>query len=118
MYSSLLLILSFLGFTTLYPYSTQVFETKLEVTVRAITGNVEQGVEVMLFESEDDYLKRDPVLAKGITNDKGVIVFEKLKPQVYFVEARKGNADNSEGGTKTDALRKGWKNKTTIVIVE
>jgi hypothetical protein len=118
MYSTLLLIISFWVFPPHSPHSFQVLDTKLEVTVRSITGNVEQGVEVLLFEKEDDYLSRAPVLAQGVTNEKGIVVFDKLKPQIYFLEAKKGKADNSEGGTKTESLRKGWKNKTTVVILE
>lgn len=98
--------------------STQLLDTKLEITVRNNLGNVVEGAEVTIYENEKNYLEQTNPVAKLTTNAKGVVLFEKLRSIAYHVDARKDLLDNSEGGTKTEVMQKGKKNKTTIIIME
>ncbi len=96
----------------------QLLDTKLEITIRNSLGNTVEGVEVTLYENEKNYLEQANPVAKLVTNSKGIVLFEKLRTIPYHVDARKDLMDNSEGGTKTEVMQKGKKNKTTIIILE
>jgi hypothetical protein len=96
--------------------SFQIIKTQIAITIRNEVGNTEQGVKVMLFETEDDYTKETNVVAEGETDEKGVVKFKELKPTTYFVIARKGDRDNSGGGEQTGKLEEKRINKVTIVI--
>ncbi len=94
----------------------QIIKTQIAMTVRNDVGNTEAGVKIMLFETEDDYLKEANVVAEGETDDKGVVKFKELKAISYFVIARKGDKDNSGGGEKIGTLQANRINKATVVI--
>ncbi|HOX83235.1 MAG TPA: hypothetical protein PLJ60_13685 [Chryseolinea sp.] len=96
--------------------SFQIIKTQIAITVRNEVGNTEAGVKIMLFETEDDYVKETNVVAEGETDDKGVVKFKELKATSYFVIARKGDKDNSGGGEKIGTLQANRINKVTIVI--
>ncbi len=93
----------------------QLFNTSLTITVRNELGNTVEGVAVKLFEKVEDYNKEVNAIAEGITDAKGVVKFNKLKPEAVFILGRKGEIDNAGGGEKT-VLEKGRFNKVTIVI--
>jgi len=94
----------------------QIIKTQVAITVRNEVGNTEAGVKVMLFETEDDYVKETNIVAEGETDDKGVVKFKELKAASYFVIARKGDKDNSGGGEKIGTLQANRINKVTLVI--
>jgi hypothetical protein len=94
----------------------QLFNTSLTVTVRDELGNTVDGASVKLFTKEDDYIKEKNNIADGVTDAKGVVKFKKLNPESYFILCRKGDKDNTGGGEKISALKKGEFNKITVVI--
>jgi hypothetical protein len=50
------------------------------------------------------------------TDAKGRASFDSLEPKVYYIIVEKGDMDNSDGGTKTEALIPKRINKVTIII--
>jgi uncharacterized protein (DUF2141 family) len=94
----------------------QIFNTSLAVTVRDELGNTQDSVKVRLFLKEDDFTKEVNSVAEAATDKKGVCHFKKLKPQSYFILARKGDKDNTGGGEKVGKLENGKFNKVTIII--
>jgi hypothetical protein len=94
----------------------QIVKTQIAITIRNDVGNTEEGVKVMLFETEGDYTKEENVVAEGETDAKGVVKFKELKATSYYVIARKGDMDNSGGGEQTGKLEANRINKVTIVI--
>ena len=79
-------------------------------------GNIEQGVEVVLYSSEEDYNNNKPCTKKLKTDEKGRVKFKNLEAIPYFIEAKKGSKSNMFGGEKTEALGKNKVNKVNIVI--
>lgn len=96
--------------------SFQFIKTRLDVTVRNNLGNLEEGVKIQLFETEDDYLAEKNVVAEGITDKKGLFKFRELKEKAYYVIARKDDKDNSDGGEQIGKLDANRINKVTIII--
>jgi hypothetical protein len=96
--------------------SFQFIKTRLDVTVRNNLGNLEEGVKLQLFETEDDYLAEKNVVAEGYTDKKGIFKFRELKEKPYYVIARKDDKDNSEGGEQIEKLAPNKINKVTIII--
>lgn len=97
--------------------ATQVFKTNLKITVRNELGNVEEGVSVQLFPTEEDYRQEtNPVTEVMVTDSKGQVKFKELEPKVYFVNAEKGDKNNIGAGVKTAKLEDGKLNKITIII--
>jgi hypothetical protein len=111
---SLLLLTLVLNFAVSKPL--QLFNTSLTITVRDELGNTVEGVSVKLYAKEDDYIKEKNQLEEGTTDAKGVVKFKKLNPESYYILCRKGDKDNTGGGEKISALKKGEFNKVTIVI--
>lgn len=96
--------------------SFQMFKTQLVVTVRNDLGNIEEGVKVQLYETEDDYKAEKNVAFEGYTDKKGVVKFKELKPTIYFLLARKDDKDNFGGGEQTGKLEESRINKVTVII--
>jgi hypothetical protein len=94
----------------------QLINTSLTLTVRDDLGNTVSGVQVQLFETEDDYLKEQNAAFSGVSDDKGIVKFKKLKGISYYVIARKDDMDNSGGGEKIGKLEEGKFNKATVII--
>lgn len=95
----------------------QIFNTKLQVTVRDDVGNLVEGASIRLFASEEDYTKEQNQVGQTLrTDDKGRASFDTLEPKVYYIIVEKDDMDNSDGGTKTDALIPKRINKVTIII--
>lgn len=111
---SLLLLTLVLNFAVSKPL--QLFNTSLTITVRDELGNTVEGVSVKLYAKEDDYIKEKNQLEEGTTDAKGIVKFKKLNPESYYILCRKGDKDNTGGGEKISALKKGEFNKVTIVI--
>jgi ABC-type Na+ efflux pump permease subunit len=95
---------------------SQLINTSLTLTVRDELGNTVSGVEVKLFETEEDYLKEKNVAFSGVSDSKGVVKLKKLKAISYYVIARKEEKDNSGGGERIGALEEGKFNKATVII--
>lgn len=96
--------------------SFQLIKTQLVVTVRNELGNIEEGVTVQLYETEADYKAEKNVAFEGVTDKKGAVRFKELKPQSYFLLARKDDKDNFGGGEQTGKLEEGRINKVTVII--
>lgn len=94
----------------------QLINTSLTLTVRDELGNTVSGVEVRLFETEEDYLKEKNVAFSGVSDSKGVVKLKKLKAISYYVIARKDDKDNSGGGERIGTLEEGKFNKATVII--
>jgi len=94
----------------------QIFNTSLAVTVRDDLGNTVDSVKVQLFLKEADFTKEVNSIAEATTDKKGVCHFKKLKPESYYILARKGDKDNTGGGEKIGKLENGKFNKITIII--
>lgn len=94
----------------------QLIKTTLHITVRDELGNIVEGATVQLFETEDEYLKEENVVAEATTDKKGIVRLKDLKPIAYYVIVRKDEKDNSGGGEKTAELEPKRINKVTIVI--
>jgi len=95
---------------------SQIFKTSLTVTVRDELGNTVEGASLKLFLKEEDYTKEVNQVTETTTDKKGVAKFNKLKPESYFILARKGDKDNTGGGDKIGKLEEGKFNKVTIII--
>ena len=110
LFSMAVLILT--AFTTV-----DLLPTSLKITVRNELGNIEEGAEVQLFATDEDYRNEEnPVSEVLITNKKGEVKFKDLEPKVYYVMAKKGDKNNWGAGVQTDILEEGKMNKVTIVI--
>jgi uncharacterized protein (DUF2141 family) len=96
--------------------SFQLIKTQLSVTIRNGLGNIEEEVNIRLFETEADYLAEKNAVAEGFSDKKGIFKFKELKAISYYVIARKGDMDNSEGGEQTGKLEANRINKVTIII--
>lgn len=97
--------------------SEQLFKTNLKITVLNELGNVEEGVSVQLFPTEEDYRNEtNPVTEVQMTDAKGQVKFKDLEAKAYFVNAEKGDKNNIGAGVKTDPLEEGKLNKINIII--
>lgn len=94
----------------------QIIKTQLAVTIRDELGNTVEGVDVILFENEEDYNAEKNSVAQGVTDAKGIVKLRELKSMSYYVIARKDDKDNSGGGEQTGKLEPNRINKVTIVI--
>lgn len=95
----------------------ELLSTSLKITVRNELGNLEEGVSIQLFSTEEDYRNEtNPVTEKQMTDGKGQVKFKDLEPKVYFVNAVKGDKNNIGAGVQTDTLIEGKMNKVTIII--
>ena len=94
----------------------QLIKTTLHITVRDELGNIVEGANVQLFETEDDYLKEANVAAEIASDKYGIAKFKNLKPIAYYVIVRQDDKDNSGGGERTAQLEAKRINKVTIVI--
>lgn len=108
--------ISVVSFFMLALMSFGLIKTQLVVTVRNELGNIEEGVKVQLYETEDDYKAEKNAAAEGYTDNKGVVKFKELKPTVYFLLARKDDKDNFGGGEQTGKLEENKINKVTVII--
>jgi hypothetical protein len=112
-----LFVLFFLAAVNFSFAPQQILNTKLKITVRNDLGNLEEGVAVTLYENEEDYRNNaNQVDATGFTDAKGTVTFKSLKPQVYFIDARKDDKTNVDMGVQTGRLEEKKTNKVTIVI--
>lgn len=110
-------IIAILVFSAFSISEEQILKTSLKITVRNELGNLEDGVEVQLFESDEDYRKEtNPVQEAAYTDAKGQVKFKELKPKVYYILAKKGDKSNIGAGVSTDKLEDGKLNKVTIII--
>jgi len=97
--------------------SDQLFKTNLKITVRNDLGNLEEGVSVQLFPTEDDYRNEtNPATDVQLTDSKGEVKFKDLEPKIYFINAEKGDKNNIGAGVQTDTLEEGKLNKLTVII--
>jgi hypothetical protein len=95
----------------------QIFPTNLEITVRDELGNVVEGATVRLFKTQEDYDKgQQAVQETRKTDAKGKVIFRELEAIEYFVQAEKGDLDNSAAGVKTNVLTPKKTNKITVII--
>jgi len=91
-------------------------KTKLQITVLNNLGNLEEGVKVQLFKSQEDYDASKNVVVEKNTDVKGKVSFDELDPGKYFVNAEKGDLNNFGAGISTGMLEAGKHNRITLVI--
>ncbi|HET9054395.1 MAG TPA: hypothetical protein VFM90_09490 [Cyclobacteriaceae bacterium] len=108
--------ISLVSFFMLALMSFELIKTQLVVTVRNELGNIEEGVKVQLYETEEDYKAEQNVAFEGYTDKKGVVKFKELKPIAYFLLAQKDDKDNFGGGEQTGKLEENKINKVTVII--
>jgi hypothetical protein len=109
---SLMLTIPFLS-------NSQIFKTTLQITIRNELGNTEAGAKVTLYKTEEDYnANQNPAFEAKTTDAKGKVSFEGVEPIIYYVQAEKGERDNSGAGEKTPKLDDKKINKVTIIISE
>ncbi|GAB5523253.1 MAG: hypothetical protein Roseis2KO_11250 [Roseivirga sp.] len=97
----------------------QVFSTKLKITIVDALGNVVQDAKVRIFKNEADYTQEANDLQPfQLTNAKGQVTFKKLEAASYYILVRKGDLDNTDGGSIVDTLKAGKVNKVNIVITD
>jgi|GEM_PF-749413 len=106
-------ILSITSFQESY---AQLFPTNLEVTVLDDKGNVQEGVSVKIYDTEEDYTNDKNIVAAARTNAKGEVKFKKLKEKVYFIRAEKGDMDNELSANKTGKLEPKRNNMVNVII--
>ena len=94
----------------------QLFPTNLEITVLDDKGNLQAGVSVKLYASEDDYDNDENVVASGKTNEKGELKFKKLDTKSYYIRAVKGDMDNESSANQTGALEGKKNNKVNVIV--
>lgn len=95
----------------------QLFNTTLQITVRNELGNTEEGAEVVLYKTEEDYEKNtNPVMEPQLTNAKGIVTIKNLEPIEYYVNVSKEDANNFGAGVQTGKLEAKKMNKVTIII--
>lgn len=95
----------------------QILKTQLRLTILDELGNLVEGADVTLYNSDEDYRKeQNPVMEKQVTDSKGRVKFVGLEPKVYYVLAEKEDKDNAGAGVQTDTLQEGRINKVNIVI--
>lgn len=95
----------------------QLLSTKLRVTVLDDLGNLEEGANVAIFASEEDYRSEtNPVAGPAKTDDKGRVTFKKIPAQSYYILVMKGEKKNDGKGVRTSKLDEGKMNKINIVI--
>ncbi len=112
-YSAVLVAFSLSSFTSM---DREILKTSLTITVRDEVGNTVDGATIQLFEKEDDYKAEKNVVAKEVTDDKGVAKFKDVKAIAFYVLVQKGDKDNIGGGELIGKLEEGKFNKVTIVI--
>jgi len=99
------------------PANPQLFPTNLEITVRDEVGNIVEGATVRLFKTQEDYDKGQKLVQEARKTDaKGRVVFRELEAIEYYVQAEKGDLDNSAAGVKTNVLTPKKTNKITVII--
>lgn len=97
----------------------QILSTKLKITIVDALGNVVQDAKVRIFKNEADYNKEANDLQPfKLTNAKGQVTFKKLEAASYYILVRKGDLDNTNGGSIVDTLKSGKVNKVNIVITD
>ncbi|MBT28100.1 MAG: hypothetical protein CMO01_00455 [Thalassobius sp.] len=94
----------------------QLFPTNLEITVLDDKGNIQRGVSVKLYATEDDYDEDENVVASGKTDEKGEIKFKKLDTKPYFIRAVKGDMDNESSANQTGVLEQKKNNKVNVIV--
>jgi hypothetical protein len=94
----------------------QLLKTSLQITVRNNLGNLEEGAEVKLYKTDEDYRNDINLVGREITDAKGRAKFTELEPTVYYIDARKGDMNNFGAGIQTDSLAEKRMNKVTIII--
>ena len=118
MKKSILITLAFLSFFSMsfIAADEQLLSTSLRITILNELGNVEEGANVVLYKSEEDYDDGANAVDIGVTDKKGRVNFRNLEPIVYFVHAENGERNNYGAGIQTTPLTQGKMNRVNIVI--
>ena len=67
----------------------QLIKTTLHITVLDGLGNTTEGATVQLFETEEDYLKEENVVAEQTSDKNGIVKFKDIKMTWIIQEAAK-----------------------------
>ncbi len=106
----------FIATLSAFDTADQLLPTKLKITVLDGLGNPTKGAVVTLYKNEDDYFNNENAVEKAKTDEKGLVVFKKLEPISYYIDARKGDMNNDGEGVKIAPLQEGRTNKVNTVI--
>ena len=94
-----------------------ILKTSLEIRILNRLGNTVPGVEVRIYNNQDDYTAgKNQIGASQYTDEKGKVLFKDLKAIPYYVSAKKGDLSNFGDAEVTDTLTAGRRNKVTIII--
>lgn len=105
-----------IGLFSFHPVEKELLPTKLRITVIDGLGNPVEGAKITLYDSEDKYRNNTAPVDSAATDAKGRVTFKDLKPQPYFIDARKGDMKNNGEGVQTAILEEGKLNKVNTVI--
>lgn len=101
---------------TTHQSNAQLLPTNLQLIVRNELGNVVEGAKVKIYSTEADYDADENVLMEGVTDEKGKVIFKKLRPAVYYMNVEKGELSNMGRGVKTNKLKARRKNIVNVII--
>jgi PKD repeat protein len=104
--------------------SVKVLQTYLEITVEEYYEPyyLVPDVSVRVYPTIQDWENETNLFAEGNTDSNGVIVFEGLYPQRYYIDVYGPNHDNYQlaeedaGFIETQVLRPGYFNKFTALV--
>lgn len=94
----------------------QLISTKLKVTVIDGLGNFVEGATVAIYDNEEDYVASTNAVAMLKTDEKGKVIFKRLMPISYFIQASYKDKKNDGEGVVTSPLTKWRLNKVNTVI--
>ena len=85
------------GCSTLEESALDPAVTTLEITVKDDLGNAVPGAEVFLFASKRQFELLAGYARFGLADSEGVVRFENLNSEPYFIYGREARADNAVG---------------------
>ncbi len=116
-FNTILILFCVIILTSFTSAENQPLPTSLRITILNELGNIEAGVKVTLYKTDEDYKSEEnPVSESQLTDKKGRVTFKNLAPIVYFVNAEKGDKNNYGAGVQTDTIQEGRINKVSIII--
>lgn len=101
-----------------FSFTAEKHRGLLVVTVLDEAGNIVEGAEVTIFETEDDHTNQTNGIGPVKTNENGKAKFKELKLIGYYIWAEKGKQNNLFGAEKTIDLVPNKYNRVNVIITE
>ena len=111
-----ILVVAVIGFS--FTSESEKDRGLLVVTVLDDAGNIIEGVEVTVFETEEDHTNKTNGIGPVKSNENGKAKFKELKLIGYYIWAEKGNMNNLFGAEKTIELVPNKYNRVNVIITE